>query len=515
MGVSTTESKKIYSGSDTTTVWPLTFPVLAESHLQVITTDEDGVETVLVQDTDYSVSGVPSVGSNYGSITYPLEGITRPTGAWSLTLNRVVPLTQETDFSNQGGFYPEDHTEKADLLVMGLQQVQEQLDRCYKVDLTSEVTPDGLTEDLNTAVSSAEASATSAGAAKTAAELAEVGAVAAQGLTEDARDDALDAQVAAEAAQALAEAARDAASAASGNGTPTGTMMMWLTNTAPTAFLLCDGSAVNRETYSALFAVIGTTYGAGDGSTTFNLPDLKGKIPVGYNSSETEFDTLGETGGEKTHTLTEAEMPAHTHTVPQGNAEGGGVYLAPNSSSVGSTVTSSSRGSGSAHNNLQPYIVVNYIIKYTATADPSIIDTDDTLAADSDTAVPSQKAIKSYVDSMVGSFEDISDQCTQHGWSSSTIHCLAKKIGDMAFIIFRISGASDNADHYIGLPAAWAIKTGSPAAWGSALGVGVQSLCFIDPTWPRSIYLRKSDKTNFSDSGEVAIQGTIFYQLAA
>jgi hypothetical protein len=74
-----------------------------------------------------------------------------------------------------------------------------------------------------------------------------------------------------------------------------------------------DGAAVSRTTYSDLFALIGTTYGAGNGSTTFNVPNLKGRVPVGLDGSQTEFDALGEAGGEKAHVLTIGEMPAHTH----------------------------------------------------------------------------------------------------------------------------------------------------------------------------------------------------------
>lgn len=79
-------------------------------------------------------------------------------------------------------------------------------------------------------------------------------------------------------------------------------------------WLLCNGSAISRTTYANLFAAIGTSYGAGDGTTTFNLPNLQGKIPVGRDTAQTEFDTVGETGGEKTHILSAAEMPSHTHT---------------------------------------------------------------------------------------------------------------------------------------------------------------------------------------------------------
>lgn len=92
-----------------------------------------------------------------------------------------------------------------------------------------------------------------------------------------------------------------------------GTVKMYAGSSAPTGWMVCDGTAVSRATYADLFAVIGETYGNGDGSTTFNLPNLKGRVPVGHDSGQTEFDALGETGGEKEHQLTVGEMPSHTH----------------------------------------------------------------------------------------------------------------------------------------------------------------------------------------------------------
>lgn len=144
--------------------------------------------------------------------------------------------------------------------------------------------------------------------------------------------------------------------------TPAGVVTAYGGSAAPTGWLLCDGQAVSRTTYAKLFAAISTTYGAGDGSTTFNLPNLKGRVPVGLDAAQIEFDALAETGGAKTHTLTTAEMPAHTHGVP--TKEGTGSNVGQGGNNAVATPSTDSAGGGSAHNNLQPYLVVNYIIKW-------------------------------------------------------------------------------------------------------------------------------------------------------
>lgn len=93
---------------------------------------------------------------------------------------------------------------------------------------------------------------------------------------------------------------------------PPGAITAYVAAAAPAGWLLCDGSAVSRTTYAALFAIIASTYGGGDGTTTFNLPDLRGRIPVGKNAAT--FGSLAATGGEETHVLTSpAEIPSHTH----------------------------------------------------------------------------------------------------------------------------------------------------------------------------------------------------------
>ncbi|MEM4711396.1 MAG: tail fiber protein, partial [Candidatus Woesearchaeota archaeon] len=151
-----------------------------------------------------------------------------------------------------------------------------------------------------------------------------------------------------------------------------GMIIPYAGSSAPSGWLICDGSAVSRTTYSALFAVIGTTYGVGDGSTTFNLPNLKGRVPVGLDTSQTEFNTLGKIGGEKTHTLTISEMPSHDHNSNYyiWNSHSGSLstFFSPGAAyginTFNNNLPTSSTGDNQPHNNLQPYITLNYIIKY-------------------------------------------------------------------------------------------------------------------------------------------------------
>lgn len=158
--------------------------------------------------------------------------------------------------------------------------------------------------------------------------------------------------------------------AVSGDTLPVGAIMPFGGGTVPDNYLLCNGQAVSRTTYAQLFSVIGTSYGVGDGSTTFNVPDLRGKVPVGYDSTQTEFNSLGKTGGEKTHTLTINEIPSHNHQLKRTGATGtagyNSIYNSANTSTENYSTTYA--GGGQAHNNLQPYNTTNYIIKAFQTA---------------------------------------------------------------------------------------------------------------------------------------------------
>lgn len=160
---------------------------------------------------------------------------------------------------------------------------------------------------------------------------------------------------------------------------PVGAVVPFAGAASPSGWLLCGGQAVSRTTYAALFTAIGVAYGAGDGSTTFNLPDLRGRVVGGRDDMGTgtsagrltpaffgaNADTLGATGGSQSHTLTIAQMPAHDHDMTalgSRNLASGGGDVVPEQGSP-STMTTAQRGGGSAHNNVQPTLILNYLIK--------------------------------------------------------------------------------------------------------------------------------------------------------
>lgn len=151
---------------------------------------------------------------------------------------------------------------------------------------------------------------------------------------------------------------------------PTGAVLPHAGASAPSGFVLCDGSAISRATYAGLFAEIGTTYGAGDGSTTFNVPDLRGRVPLGAGTGDAADATahaLADKSGAETHTLTISEMPSHAHPNTAGSNTFSSTDDAGNTLQGGSVVagpgTSGSTGSGGAHNNLPPFLTLNFIVK--------------------------------------------------------------------------------------------------------------------------------------------------------
>lgn len=165
--------------------------------------------------------------------------------------------------------------------------------------------------------------------------------------------------------------------AGAGGGVPTGTIVPFAGSSAPTGWLLCDGGQYSTSSYSTLYAVIGTTYGGGNGS--FRVPDLRGRTPVGKNQGT--FSALGRIGGEETHTLSIAEMPSHQHPMNENTyvdvqtRSGWQPYVSDTTGSRWFTnkrhdnlsfsdIATGATGQNSPHNNMPPYLVLNYIIKY-------------------------------------------------------------------------------------------------------------------------------------------------------
>lgn len=140
---------------------------------------------------------------------------------------------------------------------------------------------------------------------------------------------------------------------------PAGAIIMFGAAAAPTGWLLCDGAAVSRTTYAALFAAISTTWGVGDGSTTFNVPDFPNNFPVGSGDTY----SIGDTGGSATHPLSTAELAAHFHTVARGANVWAGTNVVKADGTGADTMNTGSTGSGDAHENRPPYLAVPFIIK--------------------------------------------------------------------------------------------------------------------------------------------------------
>jgi microcystin-dependent protein len=166
---------------------------------------------------------------------------------------------------------------------------------------------------------------------------------------------------------------------------PAGMIVPYCGTAAPTGWLLSYGQAISRTTYAVLFTAIGTTFGVGDGSTTFNVPDMRGRVAAGQDdmggtsanrltgqSGGVNGDTFGAVGGSEVHDLSEDEIPSHNHNYGTGVSLrvattqsiniGTGPAVDVDGGSGVDTITGST-GGGDSHNNVQPTIVLNYIIK--------------------------------------------------------------------------------------------------------------------------------------------------------
>jgi len=164
-------------------------------------------------------------------------------------------------------------------------------------------------------------------------------------------------------------------------GIPTATIVPWSSASVPSGFLECDGTAVSRTTYATLFGIVGTTYGVGDGATTFNVPDLADNVPVGKSNNKALASTggantvtsTGNVGGSTANaTLSTPQLASHSHS--SGANPGGGYSNDGGPEGRNSNTGSSGSGGGHSHNMsanfsgdatsvLQPYLTIMYIIK--------------------------------------------------------------------------------------------------------------------------------------------------------
>jgi len=170
-------------------------------------------------------------------------------------------------------------------------------------------------------------------------------------------------------------------------GIPTATIVPWSSASVPSGFLECNGAAVSRSTYAALFAIVGTTYGAGDGASTFNLPDLQDNVAIGKSGTKALASTggantvtsTGNVGGSTANaTLSTAQLASHSHSVPtiKNPTTGGSQTRSENAGGSNSAINTNNTGSGQGHSHnmsatftgdatsvVQPYLTIIYIIK--------------------------------------------------------------------------------------------------------------------------------------------------------
>ena len=397
MTIASTTSFNRYAGNDVATVFPYTFKLLSEDHLEVIIADSDDVQTTLTLNVHFELSGVGD--ANGGDVTtLDLTSVcgqaALPTG-WTLVAHRVPPATQLTDLVNQGGFFAEVHEHTFDYLTMLVQHLQEQIALCPQVSLTSGLTGDALPAmiaDVDAALTASELAQTAAELAQSRAETAAAAAeLAAEGFEIASEAEAIAGTNNTKSMSSLRVKQSITSQAASQEEAQTGTAEdKWMsplrTSEAITAKIASQAEAEagtdneklmtslrTKESISAnvnfltafpvgaiYINISGTNPGTFLGGTWSAFGS--GRVLVGYNGSDADFNSAEKTGGAKTHTLTKAEMPAHTHNWYQSIAGGLNEGTTYNVADVGRNddvvKTTSSTGGGGSHNNLQPYITV-------------------------------------------------------------------------------------------------------------------------------------------------------------
>lgn len=399
MTISSTYSPVQYNGNGVTTVFAVPYEFYAASDLVVKSTVIlTGVTTTLTITTDYTVSG--GNGST-GNVTF----VSAPASTVRITIERAIPYTQTQDYQENTAFPAATLETGLDKAVVMAQQAKAAADLALKFPSTDPSTSRG---EIPSSVSRANAILSfDANGVPSAVALASLGDINIS-LTTPQTNDALvynagvwnnksigNITAAATTATPVTTDLIPFADVSDSNNTkkttiqgildlvpstnPSGVISAYAGSSAPSGWLLCYGQAISRTTYAALFSALGTTYGSGDGSTTFNLPDLRGRVIAGVDNmggsaanritaagSGITGTTLGAAGGTQTHTLSVSEMPSHSHEQRGCTTGTGGMrYETTNASATltNSGIQTNSSGSGTAHQNTQPTIMLNYIIK--------------------------------------------------------------------------------------------------------------------------------------------------------
>ena len=395
MTISSTTNRVSYAGNGVTTGFAVAFPFHAQADLVVVATaTATGVQTTKALTTDYTISGSTDAQGHYtsgGTVT----ALVAPASGVTWTIYRDPALTQSVDLVENDPLPVEAAVESPlDRLTMIAQRVREMVTRSLRQPegdaatigfLPAKVDRLGKFLFFNATTGEPEASAgttevpvsafaetllddANAAAARTTLGL---GTMAVEAKTITTRGDLirggvdgiLERVALGASGTAVVSDGTDAVWGTPSGTVPSGTLIDFAGTAAPAGYLGCDGSNVSRTTYAALFTAIGTTWGVGDGSSTFTLPDFRRRVAVGSGGSGTGTlgNAVGNTGGAETHVLVTGELAAHAHNTVW-NTSGAAQIAAGGDYSLGNNTTSTV-GSSTAHNNMQPSAVVLKIIK--------------------------------------------------------------------------------------------------------------------------------------------------------
>jgi len=369
-----------YMGNGTQTQFTYPFPIFAAADMEVYLDESK-------QTSGFTVNGAnQSAGGDVAFDAAPGSGVV-------VTLRRRLAIQRTSDFQESGEFRSKVINDELDYLTAGLQQVSDDGGRALRLSATDPTAALTLPAKMARAnmflAFDSDGDAIASDASGPPGPVGPAGNMDGANNLSELTDPATArsnlglgaAAVESVAAGGLAGLLRADGSAASLTdlpeppaAMPAGAVIDFAGTSEPEGWLFAFGQAVSRTAYAALFAAIGTTFGAGDGSTTFNLPDARGRVIAGKDdmggtsanrltnqSGGLNGDALGAAGGAETHTLTVAEMPAHAHgggAAGQYDATGFG-----GGSGIAGPSATSSAGGGGSHNNVQPTIILNKIIK--------------------------------------------------------------------------------------------------------------------------------------------------------